>query len=371
MLEFSLGIAGTAKNTGKTTTTAAILSALRKRRVGIYLTSIGYDGEYLDNVTGLPKPRVPVEPGDIVATASRCLLSVTASFQVIADTDIQTPLGFIRLVRITGAGLMVVAGPNKSSEVSRLLKLFRTLGPGIRIFDGALNRIAPMVETDGLILATGAALFNDIPRLAADTARIEKILNLSVLSGTSALLPSLPTSVCLFDAEGQLRMKMQGSSVFSAEDAEHLARNICPGGTLVIPGVIGEVAFNRLAACWTEQKQAGRLILADPVKLLVTGAADRFSIQLEGLESVGILVGVFKRLPLLAVTINPFYPQYRLENDSYHPAYVDFHRLQIAVRSQVTAPVFNVVRQGAEKLVDVIMTHAHPWRRPGAEVDLT
>ena len=348
----------------------SILSVLRKRGVGIYLTSIGYDGEDLDNVTGLPKPKVPVEPGDIVATASRCLKSVTASFCNIGGTDILTPLGPIQLIRITGAGLMVVAGPNKSSEVNRLIKLFQRMGPGVRLFDGALNRIAPMVETDGLILATGAALVNDIPRLAADTARIEKLLNLPVLSGTSALLPSLPTSVCLFDPEGQTCLRLQGSSLFSENDAEKLAKQMYPGGTLVVPGIISEIAFSRLTSVWLMERKVGKLIFADPVKLLVAGKADRFSGSLEKLESAGFQVGVYKRLPLLAVTINPFYPQYRLESDTYQPAYVDFHRMQIAVRNQAKAPVFNVVRQGAEKLVDVIITHSRPWRLPGSEIAL-
>ena len=70
MLEYILGIAGTAKNTGKTTTTNAILACLRKRGIAVFLTSIGYDGENLDNVTGLPKPKIPVEPGDIIATGT-------------------------------------------------------------------------------------------------------------------------------------------------------------------------------------------------------------------------------------------------------------------------------------------------------------
>jgi molybdopterin-guanine dinucleotide biosynthesis protein len=78
LLEIRLGIAGTAKNTGKTTATAAIIQELRTRGVGFYLTSIGYDGENIDNVTGLPKPKLRVEPGDVVATAERCLAVSTA-----------------------------------------------------------------------------------------------------------------------------------------------------------------------------------------------------------------------------------------------------------------------------------------------------
>jgi hypothetical protein len=56
-----VGIAGTAKNTGKTTTLSAIMGEARKEPALVLgLTSIGYDGEGFDNVTGLPKPRIDV-----------------------------------------------------------------------------------------------------------------------------------------------------------------------------------------------------------------------------------------------------------------------------------------------------------------------
>jgi uncharacterized NAD-dependent epimerase/dehydratase family protein len=75
----TLGIAGTAKNTGKTTTLQAVVRAIRRSGTGVYLTSIGYDGEEVDTVTGLPKPKVVVEEGDMVATALSFLRSSPAN----------------------------------------------------------------------------------------------------------------------------------------------------------------------------------------------------------------------------------------------------------------------------------------------------
>lgn len=370
MLEFSLGIAGTAKNTGKTTTTAAILSVLRQRGIQFFLTSIGFDGEDLDNVTGLPKPKVAVEPGDIVATADRCLTLGTARFDRIADTGIQTALGPIQLLRVTAAGLIVIAGPNKSSEVRRLLRLFRTLGPGFSLFDGALSRIAPLVETDGLVLATGAAFSSDIPNLAVETNRIEQILQLPYLSGSSNLFLAPPKTICVFDCDEQPGTSWSCASLLCPQTASDMASCIGAGETLVIPGIIGEEALDRLTCHWLERRQSGRLIFADPVKLLVAGKASKFCEQLDRLQLAGIQVGVLKRLPLLAVTINPFYPQYRIENQTYHPAYVDFHRLQVTIRSHVETPVYNVVQQGAEKLVDTLLSHARPWRHPDSGIEM-
>ncbi|MBA7549071.1 hypothetical protein ES705_41544 [subsurface metagenome] len=53
-----LGILGTAKNTGKTTTTSTLLKIANNRNLSVGITSIGYDGEDVDNITGLPKPRI-------------------------------------------------------------------------------------------------------------------------------------------------------------------------------------------------------------------------------------------------------------------------------------------------------------------------
>jgi hypothetical protein len=112
ILQISLGIAGTAKNTGKTTTTtAAILQELRMRGVPLFITSIGYDGENLDNITGLPKPKLRVELGDIIATAAKCFKISTASFRMLAETEVCTPLGKVWIAEVKKPGLAVTAGP--------------------------------------------------------------------------------------------------------------------------------------------------------------------------------------------------------------------------------------------------------------------
>ncbi len=353
MLEYILGIAGTAKNTGKTTTTNAILACLRKRGIAVFLTSIGYDGENLDNVTGLPKPKIPVEPGDIVATAARCLDAGTAQYERICETEICTPLGRVQLVRITTPGLVVTAGPNKSSEARRLIALFREIGPGLILLDGALNRLAPMVEAEGLVLATGAALTTDIPLLAKDSGSIEKLFRLPCLA--SGLQEEVPHTICLYDAFGDRTEQWPTASLFSAADAQTIANHLPPDGKLVVPGIIGKTAFRHLADSWLTRGNAGQLIFSDPIKLLVSGKAACFCELLERLATGGIHAGVLRRIPLLAVTVNPFYPQYRLENDTYQPAYVDFQRLHVTLRHALSVPVHDVVRQGAERLVDTIL----------------
>lgn len=365
MIELSLGLAGTAKNTGKTTTTAAVIGELRRRGIPFYLTSIGYDGENLDNITGLPKPKLRVEPGDIIATAETCILNSTALMIKLAETDIMTPLGRVFVTKVEQAGLAVTAGPNKSSEVKRLQTLLRQFGPGITIFDGALNRIAPMAETDGFVLATGAAKTPDIPRLARETELIAKIANLPPVPAALELAKQNCVQATLFTPELTVQKNWPTSSLLGARDVEELLTEDFPEGScLFVPGIISEAAMERLLILFKHHEKRLFLAFTDPTKLLVTGNERLFEILTERLPELGVFVGVVKAIPMLAVTVNPFYSEYRYETKTYQPAYVDAIRLQLAVQRGIRAPVYNVIKQGAGKLVDVLLTRTHRWEGP-------
>lgn len=365
MLEIKLGIAGTAKNTGKTTVTAALIQELRARGAGFYLTSIGYDGENLDNVTGLPKPRLHVEPGDVVATAEKCLAASTAGLDKMESTDIQTPLGRIYITKVTKGGLVVTAGPNKSAEVRELATMFSRLGPGVTIFDGALNRIAPMVETDGFILATGASRTNNIPRLARETSAIWKLSTLASVPRSMEIAAGRLSQVTMLDADLDIMKEWPLTSLLTEQDLDFvLAEPMTKYCYLYVPGVVGEKVMQALASRLTCQPRQFILAFADPMKLMVGGNPLEYFALIEAVERTGAVVGVVKRVPLLAVTINPFYPEYRVESKAYEPAFVDFARMQITVQKSVQVPVYNVVRQGVQGLVDIVLANAHRWENP-------
>lgn len=365
LLEIRLGIAGTAKNTGKTTATAAIMEELRARGVGFYLTSIGYDGENIDNVTGLPKPRLRVEPGDVVATAERCLAVSTAGLSPLLATAIQTPLGRIQVAKVSAGGLVVTAGPNKSAEVRELAAMLSRLGPGVTIFDGALNRIAPMVETDGFILATGASRTPDIPRLAQETGVIWRLSTLPAVPRAAELAERGLGRVTLLDEDLDEIKSWPLSSLLTERDVDQVLAQAAPKyAYLYIPGVVGERALRALADGLAARPRPLLLAFADPVKLLVSGDPVTYYDLLAAAEKGGAVAGVVRRVPLLAVTINPFYPEYRVETKGYKPAFVDFVRLEVAIRGSVQVPVYNVVKQGAKGLADIVLAAARRWEHP-------
>jgi hypothetical protein len=365
MLGIKLGIVGTAKNTGKTTATAAIMQELRERDTAFFLTSIGYDGESVDNVTCLPKPKLRVEPGDVVASAGKCLEISSAQFQIIQKTDIQTPLGNVQIVRVTKSGLVIAAGPNKSLEAGKLAAILRRLGPGVTLFDGALNRIAPIAATDGFILATGASRNTNIPQLAAETGMMWRLSTLPKIPRAIELSAKQLRQISLLDQELSLIKSWPQSSLLAEEDIDRiLAEPMAKYSYLYVPGIIGERALKLLADKLARQPRQFFLTVDSPIKLLVSGNPTLYYQLLQEIEKSGVIAGVVNRVPLLAITINPFFPEYRMDTKDYKPASVDFVRLQVSIQNSVEVPVFNVVRQGAKELVDIIMASAKRWEYP-------
>lgn len=327
-----IGIAGTAKNTGKTTTTMAIMERAYRENMQLGLTSIGYDGEDLDNVTGLPKPRIMAEKGTMVAIAQNCLKACSAKIEVLAVTEIQTALGKIVMGVVREPGLVLVAGPNKSSELQMVNNGLEELGCELILVDGALNRIAPMVQTQGLIMATGAARTTDSKKLALETNSLEEILNLP-----------------LWEGGGHSFMTIH--SLLTEDMVRDFLTRITPDvGEIFITGIIGENSFQTLLNLGGEGLKGKTLVMTDPIKILVAGAPDKMQGIINTLKGQGIEIKVKKNINLLAVTINPFYPRYRFASHDYEPAYVDREFLKKVLAEKAGVPVVNVVNDGIDPL---------------------
>ncbi|MBZ4653353.1 MAG: uncharacterized protein JG781_692 [Peptococcaceae bacterium] len=327
-----IGIAGTAKNTGKTTTTTAIMEKVYSHQLKLGLTSIGYDGEVMDNVTGLPKPRIRAEKGTIVAIAQSCLAAGSADIEVLATTDIRTPLGKIVIGEVKEPGLVVIAGANKSSEVRIVNKLLKEQGCDLVLVDGALNRIAPMVETQGLIVATGAARTTNLPKLAEETSCMSAILN----------LPPWP--------EKEKATLVSTSLLNEAMVKELLQRVTSETREIVVTGIIGEKSFQALLDLGKDILPGKALVLPDPIKVLVAGAPDLMFEVIARLADSGTPVYVQKPVKLLAITVNPFYPRYRYTSHDYEPAYVEKEELKQSIQQKCKVPVVDVVEEGIDRL---------------------
>jgi len=331
MRPFCLGIAGTAKNTGKTTTLSALLDEIKKDgNITLALTSIGYDGETIDNVTGLPKPRVEVWEGCITAIAERCIPHSSAQLKPLAATDIMTALGRIIIAEVVTSGKIVLAGPNSSGSLRKVLGIFGQIGITLAVVDGALSRVAPMSEADAIILATGAARNTDIDALALETKHIIDIFTTPTVE---------PTGTCV-----------RIPSVLSDTGYELLLSSLETSDTVMINGICSDIYLTKL----TKQPldlHGKKLIFPDPVKILISGSVNQIYASLNTLTTSGAHFGVARSIKPLAVTINPFYPRLRYNSKGYDPAYVDRELLYKSISAHVNIPCFDVVQHGGNGLL--------------------
>jgi len=331
MKPFCLGIAGTAKNTGKTTSLSALLTEIKQdKKITLALTSIGYDGETIDNVTGLPKPRVEAWEGCITAIAEKCMNFGSARLKPLITTDIMTPLGRIIIAEVVTGGKLVLAGPNSSGSLSKVLDIFGQMEINLAVVDGALSRIAPMSEADALILATGAAKNTDIEALALETKHIIDILQAAILEPIGEYIKT--------------------SSILSDIGYQRLLSSLETADTVLINGVFAENYLAHLSKQPLDLR-GKRLIFPDPSKILISGDINRIYASLRSLEAAGAFWGVAKPITPLAVTVNPFYPRLRYTGKGYDPAYVNRELLYESISQKIKIPCFNTFLHGGSGLL--------------------
>ena len=71
---------------------------------------------------------------------------------------------------------------------------------------------------------------------------------------------------------------------------------------------------------------------------------------------MSVEVGVGRSLRILGMTINPYYPRYRVNRQDYEPAYVDRDALFDALSQCSDVPCFDILRQGASALAGSVLS---------------
>ena len=173
-----IAITGMAKNTGKTSVLNFILSDYSDRIRGI--TSIGYDGEISDQVTGTEKPEIYVKKNTLIATADGLLNRCDFTKELLAYTGFNSPMGEVIIVKALSDGYAQIAGPSTRSQMEETVKQLKNFGAEQILIDGALSRksTAAVAFSDACILATGAAFSHNIDKIVEETVHFAKLLTL-------------------------------------------------------------------------------------------------------------------------------------------------------------------------------------------------
>lgn len=336
-----IGVVGTAKNTGKTTTLSYLIQHAERRGLRIGITGIGYDGEELDNITFLPKPRLHVSPNTIVTTSELCLPNSTAKYEVLERTGIVTSLGEVLILKISQPGLVVVAGPNRKSTLATVVGKMKNVGVDILLIDGSLNRLAPMAVAEKIIFTTGAARNIDISVLAEEMKTIERAFS---FRAHARELPAF-RSIALLGKERTLNLETM--SLLDGDDVSTVLEKLTDETEhLFIPGLVSASALQSLIQRLPNNRP--QLILSDPFTLLLAAEPPALSSLLDLFDKKQLHLFFASKPELTAITINPFYP--KPTGTAFAAAFVDKNDMMSHMRGAIHAPVFNVREEETQRL---------------------
>ncbi len=285
-----LALVGLAKNTGKTQTLAAILAehAAAGRRIGV--TSIGRDGEERDVIDArIGKPRIHLQAGSLVASTDALLRASGVAHERLAQTGIRTPLGEVIVAELSEPGTLEVAGPSAAEDVREVSDAMIGFGAEQVLIDGAIDRRAassPAVA-DGLVMATGAVLDEDIERVVTATADAVDLVRLPhARAGERVVLAR------------ELALNSEPAEI-AALLAEHPHAN-----AFLVEGALSERLLEGLLAA--RRERAGRELR------IVVGDSTKVFLALHGAgwyRRQGIAIEVLRTIDLRAITVNPVAPQ--------------------------------------------------------------
>ena len=355
-----IGILGTAKNTGKTTTFNFLLEWSNLKNIRVGLTSIGYDGEDIDNITGLPKPRILIQKGNTIATAEQFLFSIKDKIETIEKTTVHTALGQIVIGKAKKEGLVVLAGPNKGNDLQAIIQKLKQYKIQTILVDGALNRMIPLIHCDALILTTGASRHTDIDLLVDEIESMSRVFSLPLRKNkqvSSEELKMYQNNIAIIQNKKN-PILLKGHSLINQKTFDSLINVIgnqeCE--EIYIPGIILDNVLKKIIYKYYLLFQGKTIIINNPIFLLI-GSRDIGHLKdlIDDTLNRGIKLKVLHRLPILAITINPFYPKYnRFGKDRYKAAYIDEEQLYQKMKKRVPFPVINIKGEDSTKLVMII-----------------
>jgi len=295
-----LALVGLAKNTGKTETLAALLRELAERNTPVGVTSIGRDGEKHDVIDArIDKPRIVLEAGSLVASTDALVRASGLAHERLARTGMRTPLGEVVIARVAERGAVEVAGPSTAEDLRKVSEEMIGFGAAKVLIDGSIDRRAassPAVA-DGLVIATGAVLSEDIEAVVAATKDAIELVRLPVAGG-----PRVDVST----SGDEEILTLERGLVLNAEPAEiaALLREHPKASTFNVDGALSERFLEGLLTARTER--AGRelrIVVGDPTKVFLTRRGPGWY------RRQGLAIEVLRMIRLKAITVNPVAPQ--------------------------------------------------------------
>jgi hypothetical protein len=299
-----VSIIGLAKNVSKTTTLNHIIKN-SKGKLSLGLTSIGRDGEEYDAITQLPKPRIMIEPGTIIATAFQSLENSEINAEILRNTEIHTPMGEVHIIRSLNSGLVELAGPSTNTEVKKVCDDLLELGCDLVLIDGAFDRrsyASPLIS-QATILSTGASVKRDMQKVVEMTNHTFNILtldreeNVDVIEKAHKIISK--TKIGIINSDFSVKRLDILTALDSIE--EILTQMDANSKYLVINGAITDDLLEKLIKTSFIYKNI-KLLVPDATKLFLSKNTFEKYIKKGG------KIRVLNEIKIIMITINPTSP---------------------------------------------------------------
>ena len=325
----SISVVGMAKNTGKTEAMKALLEACRLRGHRIGITSIGVDGESTDQVTGTQKPEIVLAEGSLFVTSEKYFKERKMSAEVLAVSQSRSALGRLVTARAVTPGKIILSGPVSTARIREVIDDLLGLGAETVFVDGALSRksLGSPSVTEGLVLATGAALSPNLHELVRKTEFVCDLVRLPRYN-TSMLSQLLEIEQGIFAIDGDELYDLGISSAFLLEKKK--AELFSHGHCLFVSGAVGDKLLEMMRL--QPEISDTTLVIKDFTKVFASQSAFRAFCQKGG------KMQVLLRPHLLGVCVNPWSPS----------GYVmDSEKLQAALTEALGLPVYDVKKRNS------------------------
>ena len=303
----SLSIVGLEKNTGKTECLKYVLERLPLQDRNIAVTSIGIDGETVDQVTRTQKPEIVLREGMFFGTSEMHYRQRRLVSELIDVSDESTSLGRVVTAKALTGGKILLSGPSSGASLKRWMDSMSQRGIDLVVIDGALSRMssASPAVSQSMILATGAAYSANMNTLIQKTAHVVDLVNLELTSECNReMLNPLEKGVWFIDKEGGLHDLNTLTSL--SQDIHFEGMEDC--STLYVAGALVDTFLEKVRK--NKNLRQTEIVVRDFTKIFAT--PQQFRLFIKG----GGRVNVLQKSRLIAVTVNPTSPSgYVLDSD--------------------------------------------------------
>lgn len=300
------------KNTGKTECLNYIINRIneinsqhlyKNGHLCVAITSIGIDGENMDQVTKTHKPEIELSAGMIFITSEKHYRSRKLISEILELSDRKTSLGRLVTAKVIHLGKVILSGPSTTQWMHKIIKSLPKHGVDLTIVDGALSRKSSgsPVLTESIILTTGAAVSPHIPELIKKTKYIFQLINLQPFISESDLLieelNDLESGIFAIDNQNQIHNLSIPSSLLLEKYKDRLFEY---GHTLFVAGAVADNFLN-LLKIQKEIKQT-KVLVKDFTRIFASPEVFYSYIKAGG------TIELLHKNQLIAICVNPTSP---------------------------------------------------------------